>query len=138
MVVQQLVDADRAGVMFSADPSTGDRERIVIEGAFGLGEVVVGGEVEPDTYIMAKDGPRLLEVRIGRKDHKVVRGANGVIRVDLSAGEAMDRVLSDAEALELARLALGWRPTITASHRTSSGPSRAMSCPSSRPDRSRP
>ena len=70
--MQRLVDADRAGVMFSADPSTGDRSRIVIEGAFGLGEVVVGGEVEPDTYVLAKDGPRLLEVRIGRKSHQVV------------------------------------------------------------------
>ena len=52
VVVQTLVDADRAGVMFTADPSTGDRSRIVIEGAFGLGEVVVGGQVEPDTYVL--------------------------------------------------------------------------------------
>jgi pyruvate, water dikinase len=106
VVVQQLVDADRAGVMFSADPSTGDRSRIVIEGAFGLGEVVVGGEVEPDTYVLAKEGPRLLAVRIGQKSHQIVRGESGVVRVDLSVGEAMDRVLSDAETLDLARLAL--------------------------------
>ncbi len=106
VVVQQLVDADRAGVMFSADPSTGDRTRVVIEAAFGLGEVVVAGEVEPDTYVLAKDGPRLLQVRIGRKSRRVVRAAEGVARVDLSVGEAMDRVLGDAEALELARLAL--------------------------------
>lgn len=63
VVVQQLIDADRAGVMFTADPSTGDRTRIVIEGAFGLGEVVVGGQVEPDTYVLLKEGPRLLERR---------------------------------------------------------------------------
>jgi pyruvate,water dikinase len=106
VVVQQLVDADRAGVMFSADPSTGDRSRIVVEAAFGLGEVVVAGEVEPDTYVLAKDGPRLLQARIGHKTHQVVRGEAGVVRRDLSAGEAMDRVLGDAETLELARLAL--------------------------------
>ena len=63
-------------------------------------------EVEPDTYVLAKDGPRLLQVRIGCKSHQVVRAPTGVTRVDLSVGEAMDRVLSDAEALELARLAL--------------------------------
>jgi pyruvate, water dikinase len=106
VVVQRLVDADRAGVMFTADPSTGDRDRLVIEGAFGLGEVVVGGEVEPDTYTLAKQGPKLLAVRIGRKGHKVVGGARDVTRVELSAGEAMDRVLSDTEALDLASIGL--------------------------------
>ena len=106
VVVQQLVDADRAGVMFTADPSTGDRSRIVIEAAFGLGEVVVAGEVEPDTYILSKDGPRLLQVRIGRKTHQVVRGDVGVVRRDFSSGEATERVLADDEALHLARLAL--------------------------------
>ncbi len=55
VVVQQMVDADRSGVMFTADPSTGDLSRIVIEGAFGLGEVVVGGEVEPDTYVVDRE-----------------------------------------------------------------------------------
>src|SRR5690606_32266082 len=50
VVVQQMVDADRAGVMFSVDPATGSPNRLVIEGAFGLGEVVVSGQVEPDTY----------------------------------------------------------------------------------------
>ncbi len=105
VVVQRLVAAHRAGVMFTTDPSTGDRSRIVIEGALGLGEVVVGGEVEPDTYVLAKDGPRLLQVRVGRQSHQVVPGTTGVVRVELGAGEAMDRVLGDEEALQLARLA---------------------------------
>jgi pyruvate, water dikinase len=106
VVVQRLVDSERAGVMFTADPSTGDRSRIVIEGAFGLGEVVVGGEVEPDTYVLSKDGPRLLEVRIGRKDHKMVRAEQGLTAVQLGPNEAMSRVLSDSETVDLARLGL--------------------------------
>lgn len=105
VVVQQLVPSERAGVMFSADPSTGDRSRIVIEGAFGLGDVVVGGEVEPDTYVVAKDGPRLLQVRIGHKTHEVVAGTHGVARSALGGERAAARVLDDAEVLELARLA---------------------------------
>ena len=67
VVVQQMVNADRSGVMFTADPSTGDRSHIVIEAAYGLGEVVVGGEVEPDTYIVDKAGPTVVSTRIGRK-----------------------------------------------------------------------
>ena len=107
VVVQQMVDADRSGVMFTADPSTGDLSRIVIEGAFGLGEVVVGGEVEPDTYVVDRSGPRLLSVRVGRKAFEIVRGADGHDqRVDLPESEASRRVLADDEILELARTGL--------------------------------
>ena len=107
VVVQRLVDADRAGVLFSADPSTGDTTRLVIEGAFGLGEVVVSGQVEPDTYVLAKQGPRLLQVRVGHKTHKLGSGPDGtVVRVDLDDVEADARVLSDEEVIELARLGM--------------------------------
>ena len=47
-----MVDADRAGVAFTADPSTGDLGAIVVEAAFGLGEPVVSGQVEPDTHVI--------------------------------------------------------------------------------------
>ena len=105
VVVQELVDAERAGVLFTADPSTGDRSHIVVEGAFGLGEVVVSGQVEPDTYVLAKDGPRLLETRVGHKSHKIVRAAGGTVaRVDLTEEEGLRRVLSDDEVVALARL----------------------------------
>ncbi len=48
MVVQVLVSADAAGVMFTADPVTGVRGQVVINAAWGLGESVVGGRVTPD------------------------------------------------------------------------------------------
>lgn len=60
VVVQQMVHSERSGVLFTADPASGDRSRVVVEGAFGLGEVVVSGAVQPDTYTVTKDGPRLL------------------------------------------------------------------------------
>jgi pyruvate,water dikinase len=93
--------------MFTADPSTGDTNRIVIDAAFGQGEVVVSGEVECDTYIVAKSGPSLLQVRVGTKDFKLVRGPDGNdLHVDLTPEEGSRRVLSDEEAVELARLGL--------------------------------
>ena len=72
VVVQTMVESERSGVMFTADPATGDESRVVIEAAFGLGEVVVGGQVEPDTYVVAKDGPRVLDVRVGAQTHAIV------------------------------------------------------------------
>ncbi len=107
VVVMEMIPSERAGVMFTADPSTGDTSRIVIDAALGQGEVVVSGEVEPDTYVVAKDGPTLEHVRIGTQDFKIVRGPDGEDQqVTLSPSEASARVLSDEEVLDLARLGL--------------------------------
>src|SRR5262249_46152778 len=54
VVVQQMVDARTAGVMFTRSPLTGDRSVITIEAAWGLGSAVVSGEVTPDRFVVAK------------------------------------------------------------------------------------
>lgn len=54
VVVQQMVDAAKAGVMFTRSPATGDRSVVVIEGAWGLGSAVVSGEVTPDRFVVGK------------------------------------------------------------------------------------
>ena len=107
VVVQEMVPSERAGVMFTADPSNGDTSRLVIEAAFGQGEVVVSGQVEPDTYVVDKEGPRLVHVRVGTQSFEIVRGAAGTdTRVELSPEAGGARVLDDAEVLALARLGL--------------------------------
>ncbi|MEI9965995.1 MAG: PEP/pyruvate-binding domain-containing protein [Caulobacteraceae bacterium] len=54
VVVQRMVDARTAGVMFTRSPTTGDRSVVAIEGAWGLGSAVVGGEVTPDRFVVGK------------------------------------------------------------------------------------
>jgi len=106
VVVQQMVDSEAAGVMFTADPATGDLDTIVIEAAFGLGEVVVGGQVEPDTYVLSKDGPRVTRIHLGDKTQKIVRGPDGHdLRLQVPAAERARRVLDDEVLLELAGMA---------------------------------
>ncbi|MGV0792511.1 phosphoenolpyruvate synthase [Mycolicibacterium sp. XJ1819] len=107
VVVQKMINSEKSGVAFTADPSTGAQDRVVIEGAFGLGEVVVSGSVEPDTYVVAKETLRVLDVRIGRQTFKIVRGADGRdTKVELSEEEAGARVLDDAELQRIAELAV--------------------------------
>ncbi len=107
VVVQRMVQSDRAGVLFTVDPATGNRARLIVEAAFGLGEAVVSGQVEPDTYVVAKDGPRLESVRIGRKAFAIVAGPDGRERKQpLDEARASERVLSDAQVLALAALGL--------------------------------
>ena len=107
VVVQEMVPSERSGVMFTLDPSTGEIDHIVIEAAFGQGEVVVSGLVEPDTYVVDKNGLRLVRVRVGTQHFKIVRGPDGEDqRIDLVSDEGGRRVLDDNEVVEVARLGL--------------------------------
>ena len=102
VVVQRLVEAERAGVMFTADPATGDRKRLVIEAAFGLGEVVVSGAVEPDTYVIDASGK--IEVRIGAKEVEIVPADGGQARREVDDARRRARVLSDDDVRALGEL----------------------------------
>ena len=68
VVVQRLVPAEAAGVMFTADPLTGDQDRIVIEASFGLGEALVAGRVTPDRYVVDKETLNIRDRFVGEKE----------------------------------------------------------------------
>ena len=107
VIVQEMVPSERSGVLFTVDPTTGDANHMVIEAAFGQGEVVVSGMVEPDTYLVAKDPPAVLHARLGRKSIQIVRGPDGRdLEVPIGPEQATARVLSDPEVLEIAALGL--------------------------------
>ncbi len=113
VVIQKMVDSDAAGVMFTVDPISRDTGRMLVEAAYGLGEVVVGGQVEPDTYVVSRSPDlsnfdvQLLSARIGSKSHKIVWGPDGAqSRVDVPTDERELRVLDDARVLEIATLGL--------------------------------
>ncbi|MBC3191543.1 phosphoenolpyruvate synthase [Pseudonocardia sp. C8] len=102
VVVQRMVDADVAGVLFTADPVTGHRGRTVIDAAPGLGEAVVSGAVNPDRIVVEPDGA-VAEYRVGDKATAVRAVAGGgVERTAVPAGG--DRCLSAARIAELVAL----------------------------------
>ncbi|UCD98121.1 MAG: hypothetical protein JSV42_14345 [Chloroflexota bacterium] len=73
IVVQVLVPAEVAGILFTANSITGKREQAVINAAWGLGEAIVGGKVTPDTIIMDKETGRVLDYQIADKQLMTVR-----------------------------------------------------------------
>ncbi len=76
VIVQALVPAEVAGVLFTIDPVSGSGERWFVEASWGLGEAVVGGLVTPDRYVIARTG-ELLERQLGRKDVAMVANEHG-------------------------------------------------------------
>jgi pyruvate,water dikinase len=103
VVIQQLVDPECAGVLFTRNPVTGADER-VIEAAWGLGEVVVSGLVVPDRYRVDRDG-HVLECTPGLKDVALRPGAssNGGGTEEAAVDEERARALCLDEA-RIARL----------------------------------
>jgi pyruvate,water dikinase len=105
VVVQQMVDAERSGVMFTADPATNDLGVVVIDAARGLGEVVVGGRVEPDLYRVAKQPLHVVERRGGAQREVLAwDAATGSQRVEETDAASGVPVLSDEQVLEVATI----------------------------------
>jgi pyruvate,water dikinase len=101
VVVQQLVQPRAAGVMFTLDPVTGDRSKIVIEASWGLGEAVVSGDVTPDRYRVDKVTLDIVDRTISEKGVEHLR--DGLRAV--SADRRSVACLEDARVLELGALA---------------------------------
>ena len=104
VVIQRLVAADCAGVLFTRHPATGTDERVV-EAAWGLGETVVAGLVTPDIYRWSRSGARL-ETRIGHKEIAIRPAEHGCEEVEVAAALVRARVLTDGKLAALEDLAV--------------------------------
>src|SRR5579875_703379 len=103
VVVQRQVASTRSGVMFTADPSTGDLGKLVIEGSFGLGEAVVSGQVSPDRYIVDKATMRVVAREVHNKELVIEPSPQGgTFTRATSEQEAHQAVLSDEEVVAVA------------------------------------
>jgi pyruvate,water dikinase len=106
VVVQELVAAEAAGILFTADPLTGALNQVVINAAWGLGEAVVGGQVTPDTIRVDKIRGKVVELQINRKDTMTVRSAQGTHSEPVPADWRSKAVLKPAQAARLARIGM--------------------------------
>ena len=107
VVVQIMVPADVAGILFTANPATGDRTEMIINASFGLGEAVVGGQVTPDTFIIDRESKHVKETMIGPKEQMVISdGEQGTKLTDVAVADRDQSSLSDAELNDLVELAL--------------------------------
>jgi pyruvate,water dikinase len=104
VVVQQLVWADAAGILFTANPLTGARDEMVINAAWGLGEAIVGGHVTPDLFVLNGRTCELVSQTIADKDTMTVRLPSGTGEQPVPSERRRLPALTPAEAAELARL----------------------------------
>src|SRR5512133_1698305 len=103
VVVQQLVDAEAAGVMFTANPSTGRRSEAVISAAWGLGESVVSGSVNTDNIVVHKPDGKIVSSETADKAVMTVRAERRTEERDVPGVQRARPVLTEADAAELAK-----------------------------------
>ena len=96
VVVQKMVESEKAGVLFTVNPLSQNTNEIQINASYGLGESVVSGRVTPDSYIVTKTGI-LIETTIGSKETKIVYGNKDTVEISVDEDERKKRVLEDNE-----------------------------------------
>ena len=102
VVIQRMVDARTAGVMFTRSPTTGDRSVMTIEGAWGLGSSVVGGEVTPDRWVVGKITGEISVRDISDKHvQHLPKAGGGVEEVDTPEERRREPCMSDEELAAL-------------------------------------
>jgi len=104
VVVQRLVPADVAGVMFTANPLNGRRNQIVINATWGLGESLVSGRVTPDSFTIEKDTHEIVERSIATKHVLTARTEQGIEERPVPKAQRSRPTLSDAQVVELVEL----------------------------------
>jgi rifampicin phosphotransferase len=103
VVVQQMVPAEAAGTLFTADPVGGRRDLSVINAAWGLGEAVVGGEVTPDTLVVDKRSGRIISRETADKELMTAYTEEGTGQRSVPEVRRREAVLDDEAAAVLAR-----------------------------------
>jgi pyruvate,water dikinase len=103
VVVQRMVRADVAGVLFTCDPVRGRRDRMVVEAVLGLGEAAVSGQVTPDHYILKRDGT-VRKAHVARQPFAVVPIEGGGVEERELGEEGGEPKLGEEHLRALARL----------------------------------
>ncbi|MFC1728617.1 PEP/pyruvate-binding domain-containing protein [Nanoarchaeota archaeon] len=107
VVVQKMVNSDESGISFSVHPVTQDRNQLIIEAGFGLGEAIVSGQITPDSYVIDKQDWHIIDKNIDTQPKGLYRLEDGGNEwKELSEEKGGKATLNDEEAVELAKLVI--------------------------------
>ncbi len=106
VVVQRMVPAEAAGILFTVNPLNGRRDEVLINAAWGLGEAVVGGEVTPDTIAVSKSTGKVISRETAEKQIMTVQNETGTHEQPVPDALKSQPVLNDQKAGELADVVL--------------------------------
>ncbi|MBU0636902.1 hypothetical protein KKH16_01700 [Patescibacteria group bacterium] len=107
VVVQKMVESEVSGVAFSVHPVTQDKNQLIIEAGFGLGEAIVSGQITPDSYVVEKQPRRIIDKNVQIQTKGLYRAENGSNEWrDIPKEQGEKQILSDIKILELSKIIL--------------------------------
>lgn len=104
VIVQKMVQSEVSGVMFTVDPITNDKDRIVIEAVWGLGEMIVQGAVVPDRYIVQKETFAILSKEISEQKIQLVKRGDKTLETEVPKKIQEAQKLKDEDIVKLAKI----------------------------------
>ncbi|MFH0969542.1 MAG: PEP/pyruvate-binding domain-containing protein [Patescibacteria group bacterium] len=107
VVIQKMIQSEISGICFTVHPVTEDRNQMVIEAGYGLGEAIVGGKITPDTYVIDKKKMKIMDKNISNQSMMIVRNNNGIKEVKISKNIQEKQKFSDKKIMELAKICIG-------------------------------
>lgn len=106
VVVQKMVQSEVSGITFTVHPVTKDVNQMIIEACWGLGEMIVGGMVTPDSYVIDKLDGREIDVNVSGQEEMLVRGENGNGTVPVPSDKKEKQKLTSEQLRELGELCI--------------------------------
>jgi len=101
--IQKMIQSEKSGIMFTVDPVTSDKEKIVIEAGWGLGEAIVSGSVTPDRYVVNKQDLKILIKEINKQDWKITKVGKENKHISLNKQDQEAQKLTEEEIENLAQ-----------------------------------
>jgi len=105
VIVQKMIQADTSGVIFTVDPVTNDKTKIIIEGIYGLGELIVQGSVTPDHYEVNKNNLKIITKQINDQKIKLIKVGTLNKKTKVKTRLSNKQKISDNKIIELATMA---------------------------------
>lgn len=103
VVVQKMVQSEISGICFTVHPVTKDKNQMIIEAGFGLGEAIVGGLVTPDSYVVNKENLSLTDITVSAQSFAIIKSQTGNIQKKLGK-EGAKQKLQLRQIVELAKI----------------------------------
>lgn len=105
VIVQAMVDSDVSGVAFTANPVTNDRNEVVIESVYGLGEMIVQGAVTPENFVINKKSRKVIAHSSSRQRIMLAYKNGKNLKIEVPASKLKESTLTDKQIKELSLLA---------------------------------
>jgi len=108
VVIQQMVDSEISGIAFTVHPVTQDRNQMIIEAGYGLGEAIVSGSITPDSYVLDKRDYSLIDLNVAEQERQIVKCLKkGVKWTPVAKTMRSKQKLTGRQIVELAKICQG-------------------------------